>query len=50
MYGHYGVVAFFFVSGYGLAKKYKDRELEFDFILKNAIKLWKLFVPILVVL
>lgn len=47
MYGHYGVVAFFFVSGYGLAKKYKDRELEFDFILKNAIKLWKLFVPIL---
>lgn len=48
MYGHYGVVAFFFVSGYGLAKKYKDRELEHDFILKNAIKLWKLFVPILI--
>lgn len=48
MYGHYGVVAFFFVSGYGLAKKYKDRELKGDFILKNAIKLWKLFVPILI--
>lgn len=48
MYGHYGVVAFFFVSGYGLAKKYKGRELEHDFILKNAIKLWKLFVPILI--
>lgn len=48
MYGHYGVVAFFFVSGYGLAKKYKDRELERDFIIKNAIKLWKLFVPILI--
>lgn len=48
MYGHYGVVAFFFVSGYGLAKKYKDRELEFDFILRNAVKLWKLFLPILV--
>lgn len=48
MYGHYGVVAFFFVSGYGLAKKYKDRELERGFILKNAIKLWKLFVPILI--
>lgn len=48
MYGHYGVVAFFFVSGYGLTKKYKGRELEHDFILKNAIKLWKLFVPILV--
>lgn len=47
MYGHYGVVAFFFVSGYGLAKKYKDRDLERGFILKNAIKLWKLFVPIL---
>lgn len=48
MYGHYGVVAFFFVSGYGLAKKYKERELESNFILKNAIKLWRLFVPILI--
>lgn len=48
MYGHYGVVAFFFISGYGLAKKYKGRELEGDFILRNAIKLWKLFVPILI--
>lgn len=47
MYGHYGVVAFFFVSGYGLVKKYKDRELERNFILNNAIKLWKLFLPIL---
>lgn len=49
LYGHYGVVAFFFVSGYGLASKYKNQQLEQNFILRNIIKLWRLFVPILIV-
>lgn len=49
LYGHYGVVAFFFVSGYGLASKYKNLQLEQNFIFRNTIKLWRLFVPILTI-
>lgn len=46
-YGHYGVTAFFFLSGYGLALKYKETPLEKDFIRNCIKKLWRLFLPIL---
>ncbi len=52
--GHFGVALFVFMSGYGLVKKYENRigggkSLNvIQFIKYNAIKLWKLFVPLIV--
>lgn len=56
-FGHYGVAIFLFLSGYGLTKKYEQGPLPtpflakqtnvFTFILRHAIKLWKLMIPAL---
>lgn len=57
-FGHYGVAIFLFLSGYGLTKKYEPATpLQpaaapsaklVPFILKHALKLWKLMVPALI--
>lgn len=59
-FGHYGVAIFLFVSGYGLTRKYEQagqlsemsapdesRLPIFSFLLRHAVKLWKLMIPAL---
>lgn len=50
-FGHYGVAIFLFLSGYGLVKKYEasldNTTLPLPFLLRHAIKLWRLMVPAL---
>lgn len=49
-YGHYGVSVFFFVSGYGLAKKYAllDSKVTVTaFMTEKIRKFWLLMVPLL---
>lgn len=43
-YGHYGIVVFLFLSGYGLTRKYEkaDRISFVPFMLNHALKLWKM--------
>lgn len=51
-YGHYGVSVFFFVSGYGLAKKYAllDSKVTVTaFMTEKIRKFWLLMVPLLLV-
>lgn len=54
-YGHYGVALFLFLSGYGLVKKYEQSASTkaapaLPFLLHQALKLWGLMVPVLLVL
>lgn len=45
--GWIGVPLFFFISGYGLTKKYNDKPINTrSYILNHLIKLWILLVPI----
>lgn len=48
-FGHYGVVVFVFLSGYGLVKKYESPEAApvpfVSFVTYNARKLWRLMIP-----
>ena len=48
--GWIGVPVFFFLSGYGLSKKYgKTLNIDYkNYIVKHFIKLWKLLVPVYV--
>lgn len=56
--GHFGVAVFVFLSGYGLVKKYESNKSNVDslcdarsvckYLLYNAIKLWKLFLPLMI--
>ncbi len=50
--GWIGVSLFFFLSGYGLTKKYRegfDTFNRWEFIKKHVFKLWKLLIPIFVI-
>lgn len=48
-YGHYGICAFLFISGYGLVKKYESSSNAMPnctiFLGQQAIKLWRLMIP-----
>ncbi|MCM1108742.1 MAG: acyltransferase family protein [Clostridium sp.] len=48
-FGHYGVVVFVFLSGYGLVRKYEKNTGNTvpvkEFVCYNAIKLWRLMLP-----
>lgn len=45
--GWIGVPLFFFLSGYGLSKKYGIRHIKIKpYVVNHALKLWKLLVPI----
>ena len=50
-FGHYGVPLFLFLSGYGLVKKYERAGATpigvGAFLWHNAVKLWKLMIPAL---
>lgn len=61
-FGHYGVAIFLFLSGYGLTMKYEkfqdgvsrltpyDKEVPvWKFLLRHAVKLWKLMLPVLLI-
>lgn len=51
-YGHYGVSVFFFVSGYGLAKKYPPHDSKVTvkaFMTGKIQKFWLFMVPLLLV-
>ena len=48
--GWIGVPLFFFISGYGLSKKYNNTEINgFSFIKSHIFKLWKLLIPIFLI-
>lgn len=52
-YGHYGVALFLFLSGYGLVRKYEGdapAPSPLRFIGHQAVKLWKLMLPALLIL
>lgn len=45
--GWVGVALFFFLSGYGLSKKYEEKRInKLDYMKIHFIKLWKLLIPI----
>lgn len=45
--GWIGVPLFFFLSGYGLSKKYGKQHIDiYSYIKSHAIKLWKLLIPV----
>lgn len=48
--GWIGVPLFFFISGYGLSKKYNNAEVNwFSFLKSHLFKLWKLLIPIFLI-
>ena len=48
--GWIGVPLFFFMSGYGLSKKYQHTDINgYSFIKSHIIKLWKLLIPVFLI-